>query len=192
MFRKKEGIMIMTQNSNESLLDYEDVLIVPHTSTIDSRQDVNINKLYEFKWGASIIEGCGVTAANMATTGTFEMAREFQKHQMFCVLHKHYTEEQLIEFLENNKKEFGNNDYIFISTGLRNEDFGKLVRVMQTGLCDNICLDAPNGYIPKFKAHLHRLRFAFPKARIMAGNVVTPERTGELIREGADIVKVGI
>ncbi len=182
----------MTQNNNEPLLDYSDVLIVPHTSTIDSRKDVNINKLYEFRWGAPILEGCGVTAANMATTGTFEMAREFQKHQMFCALHKHYTKEQLLEFLENNKKEFGNNDYIFISTGLRNEDFHKLVQVMETGLCNNICLDAPNGYIPKFKAHLHRLRFAFPKARIMAGNVVTPGRTGELIREGADIVKVGI
>lgn len=180
-----------TVDTNVSL-DYSDVLIVPKTSNINSRKDVDITKVYNFKWGAKPIEGCGVVAANMGTTGTMEMAREFQKHHMFCALHKHYTEEQLIEFLENNKKEFGNNDYIFISTGLRKDDFAKLVKVMKTGLCNNICLDAPNGYIPAFKTHLNRLRHCFPKSVIMAGNVVTCEKTGEILREGADITKVGI
>lgn len=177
---------------DEEQLDFDDVMIVPRPSEIKSRKDTTIIRPYKFKYSSKTIEGNPAIAANMATTGTFEMARELQKHQMFCALHKHYTAEQLIEFLENNKKEFGNNDYIFIGTGLRKDDFEKLQTVMKTGLCNNICLDAPNGYIQGFVQHLNRLRTIFPKAIIMAGNVVTPEKTGEFIREGADIVKVGI
>ena len=182
----------MLNHLANSELDYNDVLILPRNSEINSRKDVDIERVYSFKWGAKPIKGCGVVAANMFTTGTFEMAKEFQKNHMFTALHKHYSSEQLIEFLEKNKKEFGNNDYIFISTGLRNEDFKKLVDVMVTELCNNICLDAPNAYIPMFKAHLNRLRFSFPKAVILAGNIATADKAGELIREGADIVKAGI
>ena len=173
-------------------LDFEDVMIKPQNSNVESRQDAVITKPYKFKWTGKVIEGNPAIAANMATTGTFEMARELQKHQMFCALHKHYTAEELIQFLDQNKKEFGTNDYIFIGTGLRTLDFEKLQQVMKTGLCHNICLDAPNGYIQGFVQHLNRLRTFFPNAVIMAGNIVTPEKTAELINNGADIVKVGI
>ena len=177
---------------NEEQLDFDDVMIQPQPSTIESRKDAIITRPYKFKWTGKVIEGNPAIAANMATTGTFEMAKELQKHQMFCALHKHYTAEQLIEFLENNKKEFGTNDYIFIGTGLRKNDFTKLQKVMQTDLCKNICLDAPNGYITGFVQHLNKLRHTFPESIIMAGNVVTPEKTVELIHNGADCVKVGI
>lgn len=182
----------MLNDLNKAELDYSDVLIVPKSSEINSRKDVDITRVYTFKWGAKPIEGCGVIAANMFTTGTFAIAREFQKHKMFTALHKHYSSEQIIEFLENNRKTFGNNDYIFISTGLRSDDFKKLSEVMITGLCNNICLDAPNAYIPAFKATLNKLRLFFPKAVIMAGNAVTSDKVGELIREGADFAKTGL
>lgn len=177
---------------NEEQLDFDDVMIVPQPSTVESRKDAIITKPYTFKWSGKTIEGNPAIAANMSTTGTFEMAREMQKHQMFCALHKHYTSEQLIQFLEQNKKEFGTNDYIFIGTGLRKDDFEKLQTVMKTGLCNNICLDAPNGYITGFVQHLNKLRHTFPNSIIMAGNVVTPEKTVELVQNGADVVKIGI
>lgn len=177
---------------NEEQLDFDDVMIMPQSSAIESRKDTTIVKPLKFKWTGRVIEGNPACAANMSTTGTFEMAKELEKHQMFCALHKHYTAEEIIQFLETNKKEFGTNDYIFIGTGLRKEDFDKLKTVMKTGLCRNICLDAPNGYIQGFVQHLNRLRHTFPESIIMAGNVVTPEKTEELIQNGADVVKVGI
>jgi len=173
-------------------LDFDDVMIIPRNSCVESRKDAIITKPYKFKWTNKVIEGNPAIAANMATTGTFAMAEELQKHQMFCALHKHYTAEEVIQFLWKNKHDFGTNDYIFIGTGLRPTDFEKLKKIMKTGLCQNICLDAPNGYIQGFVQHLNRLRTLFPEAIIMAGNVVTPEKTKELIQQGADIVKVGI
>lgn len=182
----------MIRIEQDTQLDFSDVLIAPRPSTINSRSQVDITRDYTFKWSGKTVRGCGVIAANMATTGTFEMAKVFQKHRMFCALHKHYSAEELIKFLEENKKEFGNNDYIFISTGLRADDFSKLREVMSTNLCSNICLDAPNGYIPNFLQHVNRIRTTFPKCVLMAGNVVTPEKTMDIIKEGADISKIGI
>lgn len=177
---------------NEEQLDFDDVMIMPKPSEVESRSDAQIVRPYTFKWTGKTIEGNPAMVANMTTTGTFEMARKFQEHQMFCALHKHYSAEELIGFLEENKATFGTNDYIFISTGLRKDDISKLRKVMRTGLCNNICLDAPNGYISGFIQHLNRLRHNFPKAIIMAGNVVTPDKTVEIIQNGADVVKVGI
>ena len=177
---------------NEEQLDFDDVMIVPRSSDIKSRKDVEIVKPIKFKYSGRTITGNPAIAANMDTTGTFAMARELQKHQMFCALSKHYTAEEVIRFLDENKREFGTNDYVFVSTGLRKDDFEKLKQIMDTDLCKNIRLDAPNGYIKGFVQHLIKLRTYFPDAIIMAGNVVTPEKTIELIQNGADVAVVGI
>ena len=71
---------------NEEQLDFDDVMIVPQPSTIESRKDTIITKPYTFKWTGKTIEGNPAMAANMATTGTFEMARELQKHQMLIII----------------------------------------------------------------------------------------------------------
>ena len=67
----------------EEQLDFDDVMIIPQNSGVESRKDAIITKPYKFKWADKVIEGNPAIAANMATTGTFEMARDLQKHQMF-------------------------------------------------------------------------------------------------------------
>lgn len=129
-------------------LDYQDVLLRPKRSTLASRSQVDIIREYSFKWCPRTIKGTGIIAANMSTTGTFEMAQALQKHNLFSALHKYYTAEELIEFLKKNKEEFKNNDLIFISSGVGEEDYKKLCQVMQSNLVDNICIDVANGYSP--------------------------------------------
>lgn len=177
---------------DEEQLDFDDVMIKPIPSTVESRANAKIVKPFRFMWSGKVIEGNPAIASNMDCTGTFEMAKELEKHKMFCALSKHYSAEQIISFLKENKRDFGTNDYVFVSTGLRKDDFEKLKQIMATGLCQNIRLDAPNGYIQGFAQHLNRLRKLFPDAIIMAGNVVTPETTQELIWNGADVAVVGI
>jgi len=177
---------------NNEQLDFDDVMIKPIPSTVESRADAKVVRPFRFKWTGRTIEGSPALASNMDCTGTFDMAKELEKRQMFCALSKHYSAKQVIQFLEDNAYDFGTNDYIFISTGLRKDDFEKLKEIMKTGLCRNIRLDAPNGYITGFVQHLKRIRTLFPNAIILAGNVVTPEKTEELIQNGADGVVVGI
>jgi GMP reductase len=55
-----------------------------------------------------------------------------------------------------------------------------------------ITIDVANAYHEQFVDFLSRIRTEFPDKIIIAGNVVSPEMTEELIINGADIVKVGI
>jgi GMP reductase len=71
-------------------------------------------------------------------------------------------------------------------------DYEKLCQVVNTGLIDNICVDVANGYSPYLINFVRKVRAAWPKALIMAGNVVTGDMCEDLLLNGADIVKVGI
>lgn len=173
-------------------LDYCDVLLRPKRSTLSSRSEVDVEREYTFKWCPATIKATGIVAANMATTGTFEIAKEMQKHKLFTALHKHYTAEDIITFLKANKKEYGNNELIFVSSGVSDEEFKKLNLIMESKLTNNICIDVANGYSPYLINYIKKVRAAYPKALIMAGNVVTGDMTEDLILNGVDIVKVGI
>jgi GMP reductase len=55
-----------------------------------------------------------------------------------------------------------------------------------------ICIDVANGYTQRFVSFVDRVRSVWPSTTIIAGNVVTPEMTEELLLSGADIIKIGI
>ena len=173
-------------------LDYCDVLLRPKRSTLASRSQVEITRHYQFKWSSYSVKGTGIIAANMFTTGTFDMAREMQKQHLFTALHKHYPAEELVQFLKENAQQNGNNDLIFISSGVSDDDFEKLTILMKSGLVHNICIDVANGYSSYLVNYVKKVRAAWPESVIMAGNVVTGDMCEDLILNGADIVKVGI
>lgn len=189
----------MTNIIEEVQLDYCDVMIKPKRSTLNSRNEPNIYRDYKFKWTDRTINGNGLMVANMATTGTFEMAKVMQYNKMFCCLQKHYTFEELYDFLtENNLKaktfdeKICGNDYIFVSTGIKDGDYEKICKVLDLGLCKNLCIDIANGYIPNLITFVKKIREKYSDLVIMVGNVVTGDMVQDLILNGADIVKVGI
>ena len=192
----------MTQIIEETQLDYCDVLIKPKRSTLNSRKEPNLYRDYKFKWTGRVINGNGLTVANMATTGTFAMAEVMAKNLMFTCLHKHYSFEELKEFLEkhknvivderNDEKDLMFLDYIFVSTGIKDGDYEKICKVLGLGLCKNLCIDIANGYISKLLDFVKNIRQKYPDLVIMVGNVVTGDMVQDLILAGADIVKCGI
>merc|ERR1712198_683309 len=70
---------------------------------------------------------------------------------------------------------------------------GRLTEILNTITGVNfICLDVANGYSQFFVEYVQKVRKAYPKHTIMAGNVVTGDMVEALIFAGADIIKVGI
>ena len=55
-----------------------------------------------------------------------------------------------------------------------------------------ITIDVANAYHQNMVEFVARVRDEYPEKVIVAGNVVTPEMTEELIINGADVVKIGI
>lgn len=154
-------------------LDFSDILLKPKRSTIGSRADVSI--LREFKFLHSDFEWTGVPiiSSNMTSVTTPEVAKIMRKHHMLSCKPKSFNWPKL-------------DDSIIASLGLK-ENMDK-----QEGTFQWICLDVPNGYVEAVIEKTKELRFWYPWAVIVVGNVVTAEQTEALILAGADIVKVGI
>ena len=94
---------------NQIKLDFKDVLIRPKRSTLTSRSQVDITREIKFRWSPERFHAIPVIAANMDTTGTFEMARALGRHGMMTALHKHYSAQEYIDFftgLENKSDAF--------------------------------------------------------------------------------------
>jgi GMP reductase len=117
------------------------------------------------------------------------MANAVGAHRMPGCLHKLYDLDVLTEHYGTSS-----NGMTFLSVGLDAASQEKLKIIKQKfGMVSiPICLDVANGYTEKFENYLKYLRLEYPQAIIMAGNVVTPEMTEQLLLSGADIVKVGI
>jgi len=174
----------------EIKLDFSDVLIRPKRSTLTSRSEVDISRDFIFRHSGATYHGIPIIAANMDTTGTMEMARAFAPYGLSVALHKHYTDEELVEFFSG----LANKSTAFYSMGITKTDYEKFKRVMARGgeHVEYVCVDVANGYHENFVKFLVKLRTDFPKITIMAGNVVTGDMTEALILAGVDIVKVGI
>ena len=77
----------------------------------------------------------------------------------------------------------------------KDKDFKKLESLYQISpeKCNLVCVDVANGYMDSLLVFCQRVRELIPHCILIAGNVVTGDRTKELILEGkVDIVKVGI
>ena len=64
-------------------LTFRDVLIRPKRSTLKSRSDVSLSRVFRFRHTDNEWEGVPVVAANMDTTGTFEIAEAFKKNKFY-------------------------------------------------------------------------------------------------------------
>jgi GMP reductase len=173
---------------DEIKLDFRDVLIRPKRSTLSSRKLVDLNRSYKFKHSGWQWTGVPIMAANMDGVGTVDVAKALYEHRMFTCLVKNYEVYDLAETVNT----IGGN-YMAVSTGTSEADFDRLQNILDTyPELHFICIDVANGYSEHFGDYVQKVRKAFPKSTIIAGNVVTADMTQELILRGADIVKVGI
>lgn len=165
-------------------LDFDDVLIRPQTSQLNSRNEVNLttNSMSDlFPWSIPII------ASNMDCTGTFAMAKSLDKLKLLTCLHKFYSAEELIAFFKSRESL-----RCFYSLGTTVLDIDKLFKVGEQTSLPFICIDLANAYIPLAIETVKKVRQRFPFSTIMVGNVATSDCFSQLEDAGANIVKVGI
>ena len=179
----------------EPKLNFEDVLLQPKRSTLTSRADVKMTRTFNFVNSGKQLEFCPIFASNMDGVGTFSMAKVLQEYKMMTVITKSTGIDQW---------------QAAAGTGLRMQSLSVCTgtnvmwnpdapdyKTMQQVLSNFpdvkfITIDVANAYHQKFIDFVKRIREEYPDKIIIAGNVVSPEMTEELILNGADIVKIGI
>ncbi len=164
-------------------VDFEDVLIQPNPTNISSRKETNIEK------DIFGIKACPIIAANMDTVGTFNMAEALKSEKAFTALHKFYTEQEILAFLNTTN----NNKYTFVTSGISKNEFSRIEKIMKDQeYCKNICVDVANGYMKSLCDFVYNLATMFPNHNILVGNVVDKIGAKALIDSGAKGIKVGI
>jgi GMP reductase len=166
-------------------LCFEDVLIRPKISELNSRSLVNLEREFNFSNGKTW-KGVPIIAANMATTGCFEVYKVLSKNKILTAFHKFYT-------IEDYKREENlDPNYFMVSTGITDNDYKNLVEILEYTKCRWICIDVANGYIEDFIDFCCKIREEYSDKIILAGNVATYDGADELLNIGIDIVKVGL
>ena len=182
--------------SDDIKLDYSDVLIRPKRSTLKSRKEVDLFRTTTFRNSKRVYSGIPIMSANMDGVGTFEMADELAKANIFTCLVKTYKTNELVEFFDCSDlvQLIYRQQNIAMSIGTSDSDMQKFRNVYELtdGKIKYLCVDVANGYTEMFSDFIYQLRINHPELVIIAGNVVTGDMTQELILNGADIVKVGI
>ena len=173
-------------------LDFDDVLIRPKRSTLSSRRLVDLNRKFEFRHSNETWEGIPVIAANMDTTGTFEIAESLKKEKMITAIHKFYSLDQWAKAINSSQIDL---EHCAVTFGVEEaenaEEFFDYLEKNNLNKPKFICLDVANGYTELFLDLVKKIRSKFDNP-LIAGNVVTGEMTEALILAGADIVKIGI
>jgi len=176
-------------------LNFDDVLLKPKRSTLTSRASVDLNRTITFRHSPKTFTGIPIMAANMDGVGTFAMAKVLQEFNCLTVIKKHYTLDEWKEAIGHGVKL----SHIAVCTGAnmihdpKAEDYHNMKKILEQWPDINyICIDVANGYQEAFSSFVARVRKEYPDKVIIAGNVITPEMTEQLIIRGADIVKCGI
>ncbi len=98
-------------------LDFSDVLIRPKRSTLESRNDIILEREFKFPHSNQPWTGIPIIASNMDTVGTAKMYNKLNEYDILTCFHKFMD---IDEYPDNDK-----NNYI-VSVGIRDEDFNKL------------------------------------------------------------------
>ncbi|MEC8074076.1 MAG: GMP reductase [Pseudomonadota bacterium] len=185
---------------NDIKLDFSDVLIRPKRTVLSSRSQVSLDREFKFPHSTSKWIGVPIMAANMDTTGTFDVMNVLSKHNMLTCLTKFYNRDNYDDNLPKCPLQNYNG---IVSTGISDKDFEKLCEIIDwkktlkpidgKPVLNWVCVDVANGYMQKVVEFCQKVRKKYSDVILIAGNVATREMTEELIINGkVDIVKVGI
>lgn len=166
-------------------LTFDDVLLVPKKSEIRSRRDPSLKS----RLTRNLEIETPIVSANMDSITEIDMALAMHKMGGVGILHRFLpTEEQAKQIrllVEANCKVRA------ASIGVTEEDRLRAKELLKAG-ANLITLDIAHGHSVSMIETLKWLKDFSPETEVIAGNVATPDATEELIREGADAIKVGI
>ena len=181
--------------NNEPKLNFEDVLLQPKRSTLSSRKDVDMTRNFTFRNSGKQMNFLPIFASNMDGVGTFSMAKVLQEYKMMTVITK-------TTGIEEWRKAVGSGvrlQSVSVCTGTNimwdkeAQDWKTMQDVLKSFPdIKMITVDVANAYHQNMVDFIKKVRDEYPTKIIVAGNVVTPEMTEELIINGADVVKIGI
>lgn len=171
----------------EESLSFDDVLLVPQYSDVETRSLVSTKvKIKEFTFAQPIIP------ANMKTITGKNMAEFLLAEKSLGLLHRFMSIEEQIQILQDLEKVNGKNtyNYIGVSVGVREEDKKNIKKFLDIGV-KIFCIDIAHGD-SKQCVEMCKYIKSLGNVLLIAGNVCTKDGALRLWNAGADVCKVGV
>lgn len=164
-------------------ITFEDVLIVPKFSTVDSRAECNMNTSI-----AGINLTLPILSANMDTVTEEQMAIAMHSNGGLGVLHRFCSISRNIDMFN------GSPTTSFISVGTTSEEKDRVDSLYKVG-AKNYCVDVAHAATAKTVEMYRWMTQTYPNIRVMVGNFATMESIDQFLNRIVDkpvAIKVGI
>lgn len=177
-------------------LTYDDVLLIPQYSEIESRSNIDLSVTLSKGKKLSM----PVVPANMKTVSDLEMAEEIFKLGGMAIVHRFMPIEKQVETaieLQNrgvpfvHSKKMNVMNHVGFSVGVKSEDYSNVKKLVDAGV-NIICIDIAHGDSKMCVEMTKHIATKYPHVFLISGNVATYSGTMRLLEAGADMVKVGI
>ena len=168
----------------EKVFSFDDVLLTPNYSDVESRQEINIgNNLGPHQLKLPII------SSPMDTVTEETMVQTMANYGGLGVIHRYNTIDDQQRMIEHLRREM---DDVAVAVGVSG-DFEHRASACVASGATILCVDIAHGHHTLMERALKTLKDAFGShIHIMAGNVATLEGFNDLGAWGADSIKVGI
>ena len=172
--------------SFKEAVSFDDVLLVPQYSDIESRSEVNTNSDLD----DNITLHLPVISSPMDTITELTMAKEMSRAGGLGIIHRYNTIQEQVAMVQNAVVDLV--DHPAAAIGVTGDCFVRAKRLVEAG-AQILCVDVAHGHHIMMKRALEVLKSEFGHTvHLMAGNVGTLEGLNALAEWGADSVRCGI
>ena len=165
-------------------LSYDDVLLVPQYSDIESRSEIDLTT----DMGNGLVLSLPIISSPMDTISESSMVSEMNRFGATGIIHRYNSIQEQCDLIKviNNKRNVG------AAIGISGNSIARAAAALDSG-ATFLCVDVAHGHHIKMKKTLETLRNEFgDHVHIMAGNVATLQGINDLSDWGADSVRCNI
>lgn len=175
----------MNKYSDTKQLCFDDILMVPQHSEINSRSDVDLS----MKIGSDMVLGFPVIASPMDTVCELDMAVAIARHGGLGIIHRFMPISEQVSQVLSAVHEY--NVGVGVAIGAKGDYLKDAEKLVDAG-ASVILIDTANGHSQYAIQAVKNLRMMFKDIHIMAGNVSTYQGFKALAKAGANSIRVGI
>lgn len=176
-------------------LTFDDVQIIPGYSEVSTRQDCNpstavhANSLYPNDYGP-LSFASPIMVAPMDSLGSVKLAKAVHKAGATNAFHR-FDNETIFEKLKEFAELTNCNHPVIASIGAKANDVQFAGKLIEAG-ANTILIDVAHGHHKMVKDTIAGLKQEYPTVPVIAGNVCTKQGAEDLIKWGADALRVGV
>jgi len=177
----------MEVNLTRETICFDDVLLEPQYSDIDSRTEVSLDSYLV----RSLPNSLPVSSSPMDTVTETDMARAMSAAGGLGIIHRYNSIQEQVTMIEEALK--GGARHVGAAVGVTGAFQTRAREVISAG-AKIICIDIAHGHHSLMEMAIKGVRKEIGSApvHLMAGNVATREAFDDLAKWGADSIRVGI